>query len=503
LNGALHFDNLDLTPLATAFRPAAATGAVPASAIAGGMEITAVHASLAGVPMTRLLIDASFGPQLVVRRFSASLYNGLTAGSFTVAPGGQISAARAVFSLPSGAPIAALLPARLRPPATLAGGRLSAFLRADGPPAHLATSLTLSLGDINAFTSPVLDLTKLTAAGPLLLRHPSAIALFKALGLNGGLAYPGAGSVALRADFVASQTQLGLPDFVVSMGDLTATGKLVFSASSGINGGIAADTLALPPFPANLSPVWAALTGANGKINLTANRVLIAGNQVFGPSAASLAFQQGKAAFTLANAAFAGGALAGTISAAISPSAPPKLTGTISLKGANVAGLNLPAAFPLALQSGTITAQGMLTASGYTPQAWAATLSGGASLSAANGTISGFDLSALATALGQSKRAVALRNGCLSGSTDFSALTLTGNFTNGIYAIASAALQGLAGAASATGSIDVPDEAAALNLSFAPNVAAPPRLGLAMIGPWSDPHKIPSIKEGLDWQPEN
>jgi len=385
----------------------------------------------------------------------------------------------------------------------LAGGKLSAFLLAAGPPAHLATSLTLTLGDINAFAAPVLDLTKFSAAGSLLLRHPSAIALFRTLGLNAGLAYPGAGSVSLRADFLASQTQFGLPDFVLSMGDLTAAGKLVFASDSGINGNIAADTLALPPFPADLSTLWATLAGAQGKISLTANRVLMAGNELLGPSAASLVLQPDKAAFTLTNAAFAGGALTGNIAATLSPAAPPALTARISLTGANVGGFNLQTAFPLTVPSGIISAQASLTASGYTPQAWAATLSGTASMTAANGTISGFDLGALTNALNQTPRETALRTACVTGSTDFSTLTLTGNFTNGIFTIASAALQGLAGAASAAGSIDVPDEATALNLSFVPNITAPPRLGLAMIGPWSAPRKIPSIKEGLNWQPEN
>jgi AsmA protein len=287
------------------------------------------------------------------------------------------------------------------------------------------------------------------------------------------------------------------------MGDLTATGKFIFGSDSGVNGNIAADTLALPPFPADLSPLWSALNGAKGKINLTANRVLFAGAQVFGLSAASMALQPDQAAFTLTNAAVSGGALTGNLTATFSPSAPPALTGNASLTGANAAGLIVPLAFPLTLPSGTITAQAALTASGYTPQAWAATLSGDATMTAANGAITGFDLAALAAALSQTPREAALRNACLAGSTPFSTLTLTGNFTNGIYSITNASLQGLPGTASATGSIDLPDQAAALNLSFSPNVPAPPRLGLAMIGPWSAPHKIPAIKEGLDWQPEN
>jgi uncharacterized protein involved in outer membrane biogenesis len=497
MSGALHFDQLDLTPLAAAFRSFHGAG------FGADFELTAGRASIYNIPMTRLLVDAAFGPQLVVRRFSASIFGGLAAGGLTVAPDGQIAAAHALLSLPSAAPAAAMLPAGWRPPDALVHAPLSAYLKGAGPAGQLATTIALTLGDINAAAAPVLDLTHLTAAGPLLIRHPSAIGLFKLLGLNAGLAYPGAGSVSLRADITASPSQAALPDFVLSMGDLNATGRIAITADGTINSDIAADTLALPPWPADLTTLWAGLSAAKGKISLSANRVLENGNQIFGPSAGSLAMQQNGFAFTLGKAAFGGGTLSGGLTAALSATAPPALNGTFSAAGIDASAINLPVAFPLAVSSGTMNAQGTLTATGFTPQAWLATLSGSASLTATSGVITGFDLAALGGALTQSPREIALRNACTTGSTGFATLALGGNFANGIFTIANAALQGPDGAVTATGSIDLPDEATGLHLDFVPNVTAPPKLGLAMIGNWASVKKIPAIKPGLSWQPAN
>jgi len=499
--GALHFDQLDLPP--------GAWQAPPNLGLTGGVEITAGRASLYGVNMTRLLIDAAFGPALNIRRFSASVYQGLAAGSFSLAPDGRIAAARALLSLPSAAPLAALLPARWQPAAAraalaaLTNAKLAAFLLAAGPPSQLATSLNFSLGDINAFTAPVLDLTKLTATGPLLLRTPSAINLFKTLGLNAGLAWPGAGSVSLRADFSASPSQVSLPDLVLSMGDLTTAGNLRITPDFTIRGNIDADTLALPPWPTDFSPFSTALAIAKGQLNITANHVLLDGDQILGASAASIALQPGGGVFTLTKAEIGGGQLSGSISATVPATAPPALSGKFLFRNADVAALNPPFGFPLTLPSGIVNASGALTASGYTAQAWAATLSGPAGFSAANGVITGFDLAALGSALTPSPREAALRTACLTGNTPFTNITLAGNFSNGIYKISTASLQGPGGAASATGSIDVPDEAVALDLDFVPNVAQPPKLGLAMIGSWATPKKIPAIKPALTWLPVN
>jgi uncharacterized protein involved in outer membrane biogenesis len=503
--GSLHFDQLDLAALATALQ------AVPPRAITGDFEITAGQASYRGVKLTRLLADAALNNGLVVRRLTASLYGGLTASSFLLGADGQIAAARALLSLPSAAPLAALapagfaglgLPAGFALPAGLATAPLSALaLAANGPPG-LLTSAVINLGDIGVTASPTLDLAHGTAAGPLTLRYPNAIGLFKLLGQNAGLAWPGAGSVSLRADLAVSPAGIGLPDFVLTMGDLTASGTLTTTPEHGLNADIAADTLALPPFPADVSPLWKVLAQQTGKISISANQVLLAGASVFGPAAAQIQLQPGAATFNLRHAALGNGNLAGTLTAALPAGAAPALTAKFTLTKADLAAIDLPVNLPLTLPTGIADATASLTAAGFTPQAWAATLAGGVALSASNGSLTGFNLPGLAAAL-TSGGADALTNACLTGASPFDSVHLSGNFSHGIFAIASANLSSPAGAATASGTIDIPDQAIALKLNFTPKVTSPPGLGLAMIGNWAAPKKIPSIKSGLLWQQTN
>jgi hypothetical protein len=417
-----------------------------------------------------------------------------------MARSGQIAAARVQFAIPSATPLAALLPAAWKPPlAGLAAQPLALSVLAAGPPDALATGITLSLGDVGLTASPVLDLTGRTAAGALTLRHPSAIALFKLLGQPSGITWPGAGSVSLRADMLLSASQFGLPDFVLSMGDLTANGSLLATQAGAVSGELDADTLALPPIPADFSVLWSALGAVLGKISVSANRVWLAGDQILGPAAGSIALTPSQASFTLTRAAFAGGNLSGRLDAAISPAAAPALTAKFTLTGTNASNLDLPAAFPLTLPTGTIGGSASLTATGYTPSAWAATLSGAAQITAQNGSLSGFSLAGLGAALQSARRAAALRNACLAGTTNFSGLSVAGAFDHGLFNLRTASLESPAGTAAAAGTIDLPDQVLALKLELTPAVPNPPALGLTLLGNWASPKQIPAIKPGLRW----
>jgi uncharacterized protein involved in outer membrane biogenesis len=496
LSGALHFDQIDLTPL-----DAALSRIVSSSAIRGDLEITADHAKLGQIPMSHLLADAGLdGVQLVVRRLTATVYNGRLAASFTMARSGQIAAARALVAIPSATPLAGLLPAAWQPPlAGLTAKPLAVSVVAAGPPQALATGITISLGDIGLTASPVLDLNHRTATGALTLRHPSAIALFKLLGEPSGISWPGAGSVSLRADMQLSAAQFGLPDFVLSMGDLTANGSLFATQAGAITGEINADTLALPPIPADFSQFWSAMQATSGKINVSANRVWVAGQEILGPIAGNIALAPSRASFTLTRTALAGGNLSGSLDAAMSPSAAPALTAKFTLTGTDASKLALPIAFPLTLPSGTLGGSAILTATGYSPSAWAATLSGTAQLSAQNGSLSGFNLAGLGAALQSARRAAALRNSCVTGSTNFTALSIAGLFDHGLFNLHVASLESSSGDVSATGAIDVPDQMLALKLALRPAVTNPPALGLTLLGNWANPKQIPAIKPGLRW----
>ncbi|MDR3520220.1 MAG: AsmA-like C-terminal region-containing protein [Acidocella sp.] len=496
INGAWHLSELDLTPLV-----AALSQFKPASNMSADIELTADRANFHKILMTNFLIDAGFSDQLVVRRLTASLYNGVAAASFTVAAGGQISSARALLTMPSALPLAALLPAALSPPVAITNTPLAALIEASGPADALATSGTLTLGPFSITASPVLDFVHLAAKGPLTMRHPSAIAAFKAFGLPANLAWPGAGSISLRANMAISQTQIGLTDFVLSMGDLTAAGKFAMTPDDKITAQIDADTLALPPMSSDLSSLWAGIATASGKIDVSANRVLYAGNQIFGASAGSIAMQPNDDVLTVAHASFGNGTISGSISTTTAPATPPSLGVSVTVKAVDLTAVHLPVAFPLTLPSGLADGQINLTASGFSPATWVATLNGTGTIQIKAGGLTGFNLGGLSYALTLPSRATSLRNACTTGATAFDNLTMDATVDHGIVKIGSASLQSGIGKASATGTIDLPDQETALNIHLLANVASPPDIGLAIVGPWGSAHKVPDIRAGLRWQP--
>jgi hypothetical protein len=491
--GALHFDTLDLTPFVT---PAAA---LTSAGFNADMEITAGRALYRRVRMNNLLLDAALGDHVIVRRLSAALDGGFLAASFSIAGNGEISDARAVLSLPAATPIIALLPAAWQPPAAIAQERLAAAISAAGPPDGLRGTATVTLGDFELTAAPVIDLTHATASGTLTLRHPSAIAAAKLFGLPGGLAWPGAGSLALRTGVSLSATQFSLPNLTVSFGDLTATGRLSVTDGKQVDADITADTLALPPWPADPSVIWSSLVGASGKIGLSANRVLLGGVPILGPSAANLTLAPSSDAIAITHANLAGGNVSGNISATTAPATPPSLSVTFALTDADASQLALPITFPLQIPAGTIALKASLTAAGYGPQTWAATLAGSASLAAKSGTIAGFNLAALGEALNMIPREAALHSACLTGATAFDTLAASANIDHGLAAITAAGLQSPAGTGTATGTIDIPDNFISASLTLTPAVPTPPGIGLALNGSWSKPSQACAIREALAW----
>ncbi|OYV62278.1 MAG: hypothetical protein B7Z71_01775 [Acidocella sp. 21-58-7] len=474
----------------------------PTANLSANFEITADHASYEKIAMSNLLIDAGLDQQLTVRQLTASLYNGIIAASFTVAPGGQISSARALLSVPSAEPLAALLPSNLQPPVAVANAPLAATIIASGPANALATSFTLSLGDFNLTASPIVDLVNLKANGALTLHHPSAIAAFKNFGLAGSLAWPGAGSISLRANMLLSPTQSGLPDFVLSMGDLTAAGRILITPDNKVTGQITADTLALPPLANNLTPVWNVIGVTNGAIEMSANRVLFNGQKILGASTASIALHQNDATLTIQHAVLGNGNVTGTISATTAPATPPSLATALTLQAIDLSSIQLPLVFPITLPSGVADAQVNLTASGFAPTAWLATLNGTATMQAKSGTVAGFNLAGLSAALPLAGK-TALRAACLAGTSSYDQLGMTATIDHGILKITSANLQGPAGSGSVSGTIDLPDQDLALNFSLLPKVRTPPVVGLSVVGPWAKPHRIPDLRAASRWQATN
>lgn len=507
--GSLGFDHLDLAPLI-----AWAEQRQPGGFVFDG-EITATRADAGPVKLQNLAVDATLDGTLNIRRVSANLYGGLAAGSFTLDSSGQVTSAHGFLQIPSATPLAALLPASWVPPASLTAGRLSLLFAAQGPANALAASAVASLAvqarnqasgkmaDIGTLTitaSPVIDLTHQSAMGALSVQFPEAIRLAHILGFDEGVAFPGAGSVSLRAGFTASASQYGLNDFILSFGALAANGRLLVQNGT-VSGQINADTLALPPLPTTL-PLPASLP-VQGKIGLTAASVLYAGTPILGPSSATLTLAQTSAKLDLAKAALGNGSLSGSLAATLSPTAAPQFTLSLLAQNIDAPSLALPVSFPFSLPLGTVNATASLTASGYSPKNWLATLGGTASLTATHGRLGGISLGNFIAGLGKPDAATRLHAALASGSTPFSMLSLAGTLAQGNCTLTQASLTGQDGTitAAANSGIDFFDQALALRLTLQPAVKPPVSASVLMLGPWSAPKRTAQFKSALGWKP--
>jgi uncharacterized protein involved in outer membrane biogenesis len=495
INTNWHFKQLNLIAAASLIRAAAAD-----HGIAGNFELTADHASLGPLATTHLLIDAGFSNNLTIRRMSAALYDGMMLGSLTMQPDGTIGAAHALVSLPSASPLGGLLPTGMAMPQAVLNEPFALSIAAAGATNALATNLAATLGEFSISASPVINLAKFSLAGPVTFRHPSAIAAFKLFGGNGGLAWPGAGSVSARADLNLSNTAIDLPNFVISLGDLNAAGKISLSSDHQINGDINADTLALPPLPADLSGFWKILPSLKGKVSLAANQILIAGTPVLGATSATITMQPSKLDLTIGRAAFADGNLAGHLAVTDTMPQPPSIAAHVTIQNADLSQMQNPYIFAVTLPAGIAGMSVNLNSSGFTPQTWLATMSGDVDFKAANGSISGFNLAGLAAAFSSSDRTTALKTAAQTGTSPFTSVAAAGGISHGVFKFQTARLQGPAGQATVTGTIDLSDNDTALNFTLMPKILPPADIGLAMIGNWSKPRKIPALKSALSWQ---
>ncbi len=493
-SGSLAFDHLTLAPLI------AWAGQRQGDGFTFDGEITAARADAGPVKLQNLAVDASLDGMLNIRRVSANLYGGLAAGSFTLDSSGRVAAAHGFVDIPSGTPLAALLPAGWVPPAALTAPRLSVLIAAQGPANALSTSAVATLGDITLTAAPVINFNQMSATGPLSLRHPDAIAAMKLLGLNQGLAFPGAGSISLRARFTASASQYGLNDFILSFGALAANGQIMVQNGT-ISGQIDADTLALPPLPARLT--LPASLPVQGKIGINASRVLYAGTPILGPSAASLTLGQSSAKLALTQAAIGNGSLSGSLAATLSPATAPEFNLNLLAQNIDAPALALPVSFPFSLPVGAVNATASLTASGYSPKNWLATLSGTATLAATHGRLGGISLGNFIAALGTPDATHKLRAALAYGSTPFTTLSLAGTLAQGNCTLTQATLTGQDGtiSAAADSGIDIFDRALALRLTLHPAVQPPVSASALMLGSWNAPKRSSQLKSALGWKP--
>ena len=505
---SLGFARLDATPLLDLTR-----SDVRPAGLRLELALTAWRARLGGVEARRLLLDAKLGRRVNVRAFEFHAVTPQGRPAALVAlrgarAAGMISDVNLLVAGPDAARALDLLPQNVTPRLPSKAMMRAPFAvgaDASGPVAALASKVSVNLGDLRIRGAPKVDLVNHTAGGAVSLRMPDAIALAKLWDKQAGLAWPGAGSVGLRTDFTYAPKHLGLSNFVLSFGALTASGRLALKYGSSpfrVSGVMNADRLALPPANALLR-----LANAPGRLvlqlpDITAAHVLLGGVDVADDALASLTVMPQAITLQILQAKLAGGALTGyAVLHSADETKPPSVKAELKLTGANAAALASAFTadeFPPVISAGRFTAALNGQASGYTAKTWIATLDGTLIASGKNLTVQGIGLTgaaALMNSITTTPKAAKLRQALLSGTTDFTAMRLNGDFASGAFTISNAKLTGDAGSVALSGTIDVPDRSLAVTASLqpvSPGDQPSPNYKVTLSGPWA------KLKRSLD-----
>lgn len=507
----LKFDHLALPALATTLRRIP-----PNSSYTADGELTVADAEAGAVRLNNLFIDADFANGLTIRRATAALYGGMVGGNAVLSDTLDITSAHIFLNLPNAVSLANALHPPFHIPRALLNQPLSLVAAAAGSPAALSTSAVVKLGQFTFSITPLIDITNHRATGAISLRMPNAIEALTMLGLingcsrmsplpgypfpprtqaciasadNPGLAFPGPGSLSLTAYFIASPEDYGLTDFVFSAGRLNASGRLVMQKNH-LSGQIAASTLALPALP--LDTTLTNGTPFSGQIGISAGQVIYAGREILGPSVGNLVLSHDEISLDKIAASLGDGTVSGTIGLKFSDLPAPVLHASMVATNINASALNLPLAFPLRLDHGLINGVTTVSASGYTAKTWIATLSGNATLFAKDGELKGISLPNLVSVIKTATPA----NAALwmqTGTTPFTALSVSVLISQGNCSITQAQLTSPAGSLTAVGGVDLFDHSLALRLEAQLALQPPVTLTTRLIGPWANPGRITAI----------
>ena len=513
----LNFNHLALIPLTQALQQVHATRLFSAEG-----ELTATQAEAGPIRLSNLFVDASFDNGLNIRRATANIYGGIVGGSMALNSQFEPISAHLFAALPDAAPLVMALFPHLKYPRAALSQPLNLIAAAAGSPASLSVATVIGLGNLTLTATPLIDLTTRSAQGALSLRTADAIDAFKKLGLvngcsrmqvlkgypfqvanqpclasanNPGLAFPGPGSLSLRAYVKVTPSQLSLTDFVANAGLLNASGWLTLQKDH-LTGQINAGTLAFPSLPTQ-TPVPDQLP-ISGQIKLSAEKIIYAGHDSFGPLTATLNLAPDAIGLSALKAGLGGGTVSGGLSLTLPPTSMPILKAQLVATAIDASTLNISQPFPVQLTSGLINATANLSASGYTAKTWAATLSGNVTLNAENGELNGLSLPNIAAAL---KASAPLQAGAWMsrGSTPFTAFTVNANISQGNCTLSQATLTSPAGTLTAVGGIDLFDQSLALRLEAHPAVHPPLTLVTRLIGSWAQPSQTTDISAARTW----
>ena len=503
-HASLAFTRLNATPLLKFV--AAPTQA--RSKLMLDVSITADQAKLGAIEADRFLLDARLANDLTLRAFEFfAMTPQHRPAAFVVLRGergaGRISHATLLVNGPNAAQAMPLLPPMSGLDATalpepLFKAPFAVSLSVSGPLRALALDAAIDLGPMRLRAQPEVNLLNDTAKGPLSFRMPDAIALTKPWDKRAGLDWPGAGSVGLRADFLAAPQHFALPNFVLSFGALTASGHLALdygTSPARLDGVLNAETLILPP---NLLQLATAPHRIAIQIpDLTAAHIRLGQTEVARNAALNLAVMPQSITLGVTHATLAGGTLTGQAAMdAAEGASPPALKADLKLAGADAAVLAsdmATAGFPLPVAAGRLDLALAAQATGYTAKTWEATLAGSLTGSGTKLTVSGIDLAKAAQA-----NPAAIKLALLSGSTSFGTMALSGSFGAGAFTIGKAELDGSTGSATLSGSIDLPDRSFAVTTVLHPKpVQGPaPDVTMTLSGPWEKPKRNIDVAPG-------
>lgn len=503
IGAGLTVDRLELDPWLPASLPPLPSLAGRFGAFDVDLRLEAKQALFEGNTIETLSLDAGEeAGRLTLRKLDFQLGGVHANGSATVGDGGRVNDAHLDLQAAQASSLAGLLPARLGFMATRAplfwSAPAMAQMQASGPADNIAMKVTAELGDLRLEMQPVLNTAKHSWTAAVQLRHPGAPRLMEALGLPGGGAWLGEGSLSMVGQVSGSADRYAADSFDLTAGGLRAGGALQLShldARPALTGHIDAESLPLPlPGAHDLDPLpLAALSGWDGTVKIAAQSVRDGLAPLTGPASATVSLTNGVLRIEDLIAQLSGGAV--SLQAELdTAAAPPALHVNLGMAGVALTGPLLD--WPAEITAGTLDAGAELMATGYAPVTLLATLAGTAHAEVQNGTLAGLALEKLTGEPAGDAAAAALAG----GSTTFKKFAAVAQIASGVATLTSGSLSGPAGSAEISGSLNLPASMVGLHVALHPALPAPPGLGLRLTGPLDNPVVTPELAGLIGWQ---
>ena len=459
-----------------------------------------------GAVLDALDLDAGLqGGTLTVRQAALTGRDFTLTAHGSLAPGGHILDGQATVKLAHASALSAALPAGW--PANLLHGPATFEVGASGDPAALGTTLRAEIADAQAGADGVADLVKPGWAGTVALRHPGAPRLLDALGLSSSESWLGDGSLSLTGRLAIDSGRLALSGADLSAGALKTTADLVLDRQDvhgqslpTLTGRLDAETLPLP-LPTLRSPeplALGALQGWRAQVAVSAAHVLLGLSPALDHMAAAVALADGGLHVTNLTAGLAGGRLTGQVS--VDAASVPRISLQAAVTGVEIGGPLLDG--PLDLTAGRLDGTATLDANGFSPGALLATLNGAMHATVLDGTATGLDVAGIGAAFGAANAGSIqpdIVRGLQGGTTGFRRLDVAVTAHEGTVTVQRATLTAPAGSVAVTGTLELPNDAADLDVAVTPARPGAAVVGLRLIGPGAATRRTLELADLARW----